>query len=315
MIYPNFRRVLINRVPHWLRRLARLAKLWVHIPNIHLLLTLGNLEIWPFGETYNPKLGSLTLKNYEMVVFLDTKGHLIAETQGLRIVVESEQDILTVREVINQRPYDFLYQKLCADPVVFWDVGMNIGVTSLLFASHPKVIKVYGYEPFAHTFACATETFLLNPLFQHKICAYNYGLADREAEHVVEYSWKNKASMGQETISTSARSKFSLTSSDISLETISVKDAASTLRTIVHENPNAKIVAKIDCEGAEYKIITALEKAGLLTFLWAGMIELHQGRGAEMKHLFEALGFRADLHEDVSGAETSGFQMLQLERC
>ncbi len=57
--------------------------------------------------------------------------------------------------------------------------------------------------------------------------------------------------------------------------------------------PHAQVIAKIDCEGAEYAIIAALRSGGLLRQVDAFLIEWHQHGPGELEQTLTSAGFFA----------------------
>ena len=62
------------------------------------------------------------------------------------------------------------------------DIGMNVGIASLFFATLPHVEKVYAFEPFKAPYLRAMDNFKLNPALSAKIQAYNFGLSNKFEE-------------------------------------------------------------------------------------------------------------------------------------
>ena len=100
---------------------------------------------------------------------------------------------------------------------------------------------------------------------------------------------------------------------DISYETLQIEGAEAALRAIRRLHPDARVAAKIDCEGAEYAIIAALDAAGMLPEIDVLVIELHQGGGAEMQARLQRSGFTTSL-EGLPSSEGLTLEMLRAAR-
>ena len=57
--------------------------------------------------------------------------------------------------------------------------GMNIGITTLFYASKENVDKVFSFEPFMPTFSGAKQNVNLNKSTLDKIEVNNFGLAKK----------------------------------------------------------------------------------------------------------------------------------------
>jgi FkbM family methyltransferase len=86
--------------------------------------------------------------------------------------------------------------ELAENGAVLWDIGMNIGAVSLLFANDHRVCQVYGYEPLRHTFDCAIRSLNLNPTLAVRIEAVNLGVGASDRELQVQYTAKTKSAIG-----------------------------------------------------------------------------------------------------------------------
>jgi len=139
-------------------------------------------------------------------------------------------------------------------------------MASLALASNPKVEKVYAFEPFKAPFTRAIRNFKLNPVLSRKIEAYNFGLSDKcEDLDVLSQEFN--------TIGISVRGNKSGMP-----EKIHVRDAGSELRKLIVDanSRGLGVVFKIDCEGSEFSIFEALERADLFKGIDALMVEWHK---------------------------------------
>lgn len=206
-------------------------------------------------------------KNHSAKFSVDENDELIGEIEGIKGFIQTEEELLILREVFVDGTYNFIHDK----PVVVWDIGMNTGFASLYFASNEKVEAVWGYEPFGQTYQQALRNFDLNPLAK-KIKAFEYGVSDREQTLVVEYSYEHKASVGIDRIPEEALKQ----AESLSKAEIRIKPATEVLESMRAEHPGLDIVAKIDCEGSEYEILSSLHAHGQLGHLKMVMIEWHE---------------------------------------
>ena len=189
-------------------------------------------------------------------------GQVVLTVNGLSIFARSSDDIRFIGEVFFENAYNFKTGvELCAI-----DIGMNIGLSSLQFASKPEVAEVHSFEPFANTYDRAVDNFGLNPGLAHKIQPHNLGLsnADRDGPVVVAQSADSGAmSTVGSTIGTAVH--------------VSLRDAGAYLGPIMEKARAAgrQVVVKVDCEGSEFAIFQSLAAHDLLPKVTAFMVEWH----------------------------------------
>ena len=201
------------------------------------------------------------------------------EVDGLRFAVQTAEELYILNEIF----VNGVYNLRAAGQVVVWDIGMNVGLASLYFASQPEVAQVVSYEPFVPTYRQALKNIALNPEVGLKIAAFNVGVGDSERSLRVKYRYDIKGSVGISGLPTDAGSHGS------TQEQITIKPATEIIEEIAAAHPNREIVAKIDCEGAEYEIIRSLAAAHKLTRIRAFLIEWHtHGPNEIIGHLADA---------------------------
>ena len=196
---------------------------------------------------------------------------LLCELNGIHYWLETSEEALILQEIFTEKDYEVLLDR----KFIAIDIGMNAGFTSLYLASHPLCKAVYGFEPISRTFETALKNFQLNPSLAQKIHPYSFGLAENDRQVSIEYSPLAKGMTNVYGLHPSLRSQ-----GDIITEQIELRDAAIQLGQILEANSETLIFLKIDCEGAEYEILTHLEKYGLLSKIDQIAIEWHF-KGAE----------------------------------
>lgn len=151
------------------------------------------------------------------------------------------------------------------DEYVMFDIGLNLGITSLHKARDKNCVKIYGYEPFTPTFKQAQDNMNLNPQLSQKISIFNYGLGDTDKELDINYNPDRPGAMS------SVKNVFPECGE---IERITIKEASKILAPLINKH-NEKIFLKIDCEGAEKEILPNLDKAGLLKKVDVIIMEWH----------------------------------------
>jgi FkbM family methyltransferase len=186
----------------------------------------------------------------------------VLTVNGISLYARSLDDLNFVGEIFGENAYNFLPAGDCC--VI--DVGMNIALASLSFAAKPEVREIHAFEPFASTFERAIDNIALNPMLATKITPHRVGLSDKD--------WSGELLVDRHSDS-GAASVVSASGTDAVF--IELHDAGTTLRPIVESarDRGLRIVVKIDCEGSEFAIFDSLDRAGLLPFIHAFMVEWH----------------------------------------
>ncbi len=216
------------------------------------------------------------------------KGAELVTIRGLTYSIKSEEDLFILTEIFDQQCYNF---QTSGETVVI-DVGMNIGIASLFFASDPNVRRVYSFEPFKRTYELACANLRLNPIYEAKITTHNFGLSGQDSTQELPYIEERKGSLGVQGMP----NNFTPAAVDLNLQRIELREAATVLRPIFAANANANIVLKMDCEGSEYRIFDNLAAAQMLGRFQAIMLEWHREgprplRDALHEHGYEVFTF------------------------
>lgn len=185
--------------------------------------------------------------------------------QGISLLLHPPRVIETVNEVIIKQQYNFEDD----DSYVMIDIGMNVAISSLAKAQDLRFKKIYSFEPLKPTYAIARRNLDLNPDLSNKIQTFNFGLSDKNDELTVKYSL-------DEIMSISSEGTFdSCIQTNVTTEQIQIKKASEIVAPIIRQHPQDRIFLKIDCEGAEFKIIKDLDDCGLLKDIDVAIIEWH----------------------------------------
>lgn len=210
-------------------------------------------------------------------------GQLLVSVGGVRFVVRTTGDLLVLEEIFGRQ----LYHLEIPGPAVVWDVGMNVGAASLWLARKPFVRAVVGYELFAPTCQQARENFRLNPALEGKIEAVNAGIGPCAEERELPYAEELKGIVGVD------GPLFQFPGVSTRTERVTLHAAGEVLRDLRVRHPGCAVIAKVDCEGAEYDILAALEQGGLLAEVSAWMIEWHFKGPEILQAMLGKAGFRS----------------------
>ena len=202
----------------------------------------------------------------------------ISDIDGIKILQRFHTDYDFVPEVFYYNTYNI---DLGDEDCVVIDVGMNIGIASLFFASKSSVKKVYGYEPFPDTFDQAIANFGLNEvIISQKIIPHNIGLSNKDEELDIAISADESG----------YRDIFSPASNDNSVHIV-CKDAGTIVNEIASDNKGYKIILKVDTEGSEYDIFDSLKRNDSFKRIDSILMEYHKGSDVLVKQLKEE-GFK-----------------------
>jgi FkbM family methyltransferase len=222
-----------------------------------------------------------SLSRHARVTFeQQASGAVLARWPAGAALLRVPDEVHILHEILVRGYYDFCVQ----GQVVVWDIGMNIGLATLAFAAMPCVRAVEGYEPFRPTYERALANFRLNPALADRIQTSNAGIGPEDA--VLRGAWSEDCPGNAST--TPDVVPFP---QDGATQEVTILGAAAVLAEIQRKYPGVTIVAKVDCEGAEYGIIQALHNAGVLSSVGIFMIEWHANGPAELVSLLTSAGF------------------------
>lgn len=231
------------------------------------------------GITIHRKKALPLLENYETALklvrsnvgnfFVDSEGNLNIKIRNLQFKINEEEELFILCEVFLEGSYNLITPTEKKITVI--DIGMNVGITTLFFASQANVRKVISFEPFLPTYNMALENLALNKFFASKVEMQNFGLGEKNDTLQVDYSLKQKGKMGLNGVA--KNSNVSL--NNFRKETIVLKSVAEEFIKIRPSVKDDFVVCKIDCEGAEYEITDTLSEQNLLSIPDVYFIEWH----------------------------------------
>jgi FkbM family methyltransferase len=215
----------------------------------------------------------------------DHNADVILDVSGISVFLKNWQELFIAHEVF----YNGCYNIVCRKPFHLIDVGFNVGMSSLFFASQRNCLSIDAYEPFPKTLESGLKNLDLNTEFKKKISLHNYGVASSDRDLVVDYCEELKGSIGINGVASYAKgSKRFLPMTSV---LIHLKDATSEFRRLSSLKASGEIVCKLDCEGSEYEIIRSLAADGALSLVDIFMIEWHEKGPTEISDFLEAAGF------------------------
>jgi FkbM family methyltransferase len=219
---------------------------------------------------------------------------VVIDVRGVNLYARCMDDLRFIGEIYFRNAYNFI----CDGDACVIDVGMNIGLASLFFATKSFVKEVHSYEPFKRTYDRALANLSLNPSLSAKISPNDFGLADFDDTRTVFIPDNDDSGY------LSIRGVRSGEQADIS-----VRNAAQVLAPIVESaiSRGLKVIAKVDCEGSEFAVFEILESAGILAKISAFMVEWHKGVGEKtQKDLIEPLRKHGFIIFDITASSGDG---------
>lgn len=200
--------------------------------------------------------------------------YFVIDVEGLTLKVASLSNMAVLYEIFIEKIYSI---DVTENELVVIDIGMNVGVASLFFASQSYVNKVYGYEPFPETFAEASLNVSANPKFASKLTLNNEGVSD-----VNEIRYITLFESGLLSASTIEQNNDygKKIGQVVEVQLVSINKV---FELVIAENPNAKILLKLDCEGEEYAIFEMLNESTYLHNVDIAIIEWHEKGSAPIE--------------------------------
>ncbi len=221
-------------------------------------------------------------KKYPELKISDHDIGVIVEFDSFKIYVETYEELFIIDEVFVQNTYNFFNNKKS----IIIDIGANIGISCLYFSKLSNVDKIYAFEPVPQSFEQAKQNMALNAISNEKVEIYNIGLGDEDKTDVFLFNRNVKGNTG-------VRGKLSTSfQANAVVETqVLIKDASVQLKKIIEDNPNVKIVVKMDCEGGEYAIFKNIFNSGMLKEIDCLMMEWHDKGATEIEDYLKKSGF------------------------
>jgi FkbM family methyltransferase len=222
-------------------------------------------------------------KYFPELVLESHKDGVLACFNDLKVYLESSEEFFIVKEVFVEKDYNLLSN----ENFVVFDIGMNIGISSLFFALNKNAAQIYSFEPVVTTYYQAVYNLGLNPKYSHKIEAFNFGLGGSSRMEKVLYNSQAKGNCGIR-----LESSLVIDKKDAKEIEIIIKDINEILPDLMAKHSGQHVVLKIDCEGAEYEILQKLNDSNLLKNIDVLLIEWHDKGAKILEDLLTANDFR-----------------------
>jgi FkbM family methyltransferase len=214
--------------------------------------------------------------------------------RGVRARLNSVEECFIFREIFADRIYDV--QPAAGARVI--DIGMNIGLASLFFASVLPDCRIDAFEPFSATFARAQYQMSLNPGLAARITPHPFGLWSASEHRRIGTDAGHKGSTGiwgvQAGVAADSNPKREC-------QEIELREAAGVLGPILDAARGGPAILKLDAEGSEYGIFDRLDAAGLADRFDIILMEWHRNQPTHdplrLRELLGRLGYRSLCHQ------------------
>jgi FkbM family methyltransferase len=215
----------------------------------------GGLKYWaPFAQ-------------YEGIEFFGIQdGELLTIIDKIRFRLDHNGSLFILDEIFAERLYDLRVE----EDLVVVDVGMNVGVATLFFASWPNVKAVFGYEPLPDTYLQAKHNFSINPSLVSKIKPVLSGISDYEGKISVPAAISGSAVFSTDPTFIAAHGMGSGPTVEVDIIHI-----GGVLENIRQQFPGTRVLLKLDCEGEEYRIMDYLSAHGMMDMIAVVALEWH----------------------------------------
>jgi len=156
------------------------------------------------------------------------------------------------------------YLPLALEPKVILDIGSNIGTSILFFHQQFPAAKIYGFEPHPETFRVLQKNVGSIPSVQ----VFNYGLGAADEKISVTFDGADFSRFMIKPGNTKWPGPVSTTECEVKHAGAVMKDLGVTQADLI----------KIDCEGAEYDVLSSLPRTLLEHCKWITG-EMHDAAG------------------------------------
>ena len=205
---------------------------------------------------------------YPEISLIESDEGITIGFNDLTFYLKTVEDFYILSEVFYGNDYGLI----SSDECVIFDIGMNIGLTSLFYARKDFVKKIYSYEPVTETFNQGHYNFSLNEKYSHKINCFNFGLGSSDKMENFYFHPEAKGNCGSRGLKSPSLRSLENNLTEIQVE---IKEICKEWKPLIEINKNYKKFIKIDCEGGEYEIIEKLDRENYLQFFDGLFIEWH----------------------------------------
>lgn len=201
------------------------------------------------------------------VFFTTTCDGILCNLQGKSLLLHDWNDIfIAVDSFVD---FDYSISIPFENDIIIFDIGANVGDTAIVFASNPRVKKVFSFEPLQSVYQRMIKNIEYNHNIKDKIESFNFGLGSKYEQIDVSYP------RGCAYCATSSENWHADNINNIK-EKVIIHDAAIIINKLIYTFNNEILAMKLDCEGAEFNIIPYLSEQKILKKFSLIMMEFHR---------------------------------------
>lgn len=191
---------------------------------------------------------------------------LVVEYSGAEYLAGSREEVEILGEVLCEGVYDLV----CPYPALIFDVGANVGYTSIYLASSNPQAVVIACEPLGASFEKAARNLLLNSKLARRIILGQFGLYSTAG------CMKLSSAPDKRGCSSAVIDRGADGNSEIEVVDVQMKHASSFISQSIAEFPGRRLILKMDCEGSEYAILSNLAESKVIDRLDVVVLEWHK---------------------------------------
>ena len=198
----------------------------------------------------------------------------------------SSSDMILIYEILLKSKYmrEYYFPEELKPKVIF-DIGGNIGITSVYLASLFPEAQIYTFEPLKENF----EILKKNTSQFNNIEVFNYGLGAKNGSFKL-YLSDDEENYGGVSLYSEVEGNMSEPYTECEVKNVN---------EVIQETGVTSIdLIKIDTEGAEYDILTSFKDEFLNKTSWITG-ELHGNRDFELLNYLNDLGFSISLNKNI----------------
>lgn len=223
-------------------------------------------------------IGYNLCKNYiqqgiEVKVLSD--GKLLVDFGNHSIRVKTKNEFDNIYKVFLKQKYNYYINNKQKD--IIFDIGMNVGETSLYFVQRENTEKVFGYEPFDE-FNTAKENLKDYLSDTNRLEIFHYGLSNENTRRSVSRKDTGK------------------------VEYIEVRKVYEELEPIVRLYPHNNIVLKIDCDREETEILDEIFQSKIVNNITLIILKGYHKRKENILNFLKNVEF-SWWYENISESE------------
>ena len=230
----------------------------------------------------------LKSKSFKFMKDRKDKSHSVQsfKFQGKEIYYRtSTSDMTVIYEIILKKGFNSeYYLPTVVNPKIIFDIGANIGATTIYYANRFPGAKIFSFEPLLSNY----EILEKNVKDIENVSIFNYGLGKEDGFFDI-YLTDDEENFGGVTMH-----NFDTYEKE-SIEKCKVRSVKAVLKEL---NVSSVDLIKIDTEGAEADILMNIPNSIIQQTKWITG-ELHGNKDIELLNYIDDIGFNIAMRKDI----------------